>query len=168
MNANVLIILIVSALCLYGVKSLKELYDAGMLLHKLEQASKIALRISLMGIVVVGLVCVAILTFPLFRQFGFAILSPQFIEFIRILLEIFLETRSVYSALFLFAGISLFMVEASLIFSIFGLFVTKRITLPCVTKAHLVEYIIAQKEKVKEWFFDKDEKIFLHFANLRI
>lgn len=168
MNATAIIILIVSAICLYGIKSLKEFYNTGVLLRKLEQASKIALRISLTGIVVVGLVCVAILTFPLFRQFGFAILSPQFIEFIRILLEIFLETRSVYSALFMFASVSLLMVELSLIFSIFGLFVTKRITIPCLTKAGLLEYIIVQKEKIKKWFLGKNEKRFLHFANLRI
>ena len=168
MQIYVIITLILVACFLYSVKFFKESYDAGKLLVAIEKAAKKALRISFLGGIVAGLSCLALSMFPLFRAFGFDMLSVRFVNFIRWLLQTCFATRSVHSALQIFAGIVLIMVELCLIFSFFGFMITKRPIELRFTDLHSVEYVEEKKVYVERPLPRAFGKIFLHFANLRI
>ena len=161
-------ILILCALALYGIKHLQDLYRRGILLEKIEKATKRALRFALMGIVAVGLACLALSAFPLVSEIGFAVLPTSLIDLMRMLLEVLFDTNSVHASLQLFAGIALLAVECSLLFSIVGLFVIKERIIPqsldCTRSDKGTETRWNTEWKTPRAF----RKMFLNFANLRI
>ena len=168
MKFSVFLILILCVFGLYGVKHLCELYENGTLKEKVEKAARKALRFTLRGIAFVGLAWLALYMFPVVRRIGFSVFSASAVESIRLLMEVVLDTRSVYAAIQIFASATLFVVELSLVFSIFGFFVTKTPVIP-----HILEYSRLEKapeeERCTEVAIPRTfRKIFLNFANLRI
>ena len=161
-------ILILCALGLYGIKHVQDLYRRGILLEKIEKAARRALRFALKGIAAVGLAYLALSAFPLVSEIGFAMLPADFIDASRLLLQALFETNSVYAAIQIFAGVALFAVELSLLFSIVGLFAMKERVLPqeldCVRRDEGKEAQWNTEVKIPRAF----RKIFLNFANLRI
>lgn len=168
MQLYVIITLILVAGFLYSVKVFKKSYDAGNLLVAVERAAKKALRISFLGGIVAGLSCLALSMFPIFRELGFDILSVHFVNLIRWLLQTCFATSSVYSALQIFVGVVLIIVEFCLLFSLFGFVITKRPIELRFTDLRSVEYIEEKKVYVERSLPRAFGKIFLHFANLRI
>lgn len=168
MHFTAIYILILCALGMYTIKHFQDLYRRGILLEKVEKASRRALRFALKGIAAVGLAWLALSAFPLVSEIGFAMLPTDFIDAVRLLLQAVFETNSLYAAIQLFAGVALFAVEFSLLFSIVGLFAMKERVIPQMLDC-------ARKDEGKETQWNTEwkiprasRKIFLNFANLRI
>ena len=137
-------------------------------MEEIEKAARKALCFALKGIVAVGLACLALSAFPLVSEIGFLMLPADFIDSVRLLLQAVFETHSVYAALQIFAGVALFAVEFSLLFSIIGLFVIKECVIP-----QLLNYTRRHGGAEARWNAEVKiprafRKIFLNFANLRI
>ena len=168
MHFTAIYILILCALGLYGLKHVQDLYRRGILLEKIEKASKRALRFALKGIAAIGLAWLALSAFPFVRGIGFAVLPAHLIDSVRLLLQAVFETNSVYAAIQIFAGVALVAVEFSLLFSIFGFFVSKERVIPqmlnCTRRDGVKEAQWNAEVKIPRAF----RKIFLNFANLRI
>ena len=168
MHLTAIYILILCALSLYGIKHVQDLYRKGILLEKIEKAARRALRFALKGIAAVGLAWLALSAFPVVSDIGFAMLPTDVIDSVRLLLQAVFETNSVYAAIQIFAGIALFAVEFSLLFSIIGLFVIKECVIP-----QLLNYTRRHGGAEARWNAEVKiprafRKIFLNFANLRI
>ena len=118
MNVSVLIILIISAFVLYGVKTLNESHQNGSLKDKLEKAAHKALLITIKGVVAIGFIWLALSFFPIVRGVGFTFFSTSMIHSVRIILDVIFDTRSVYVALEMLVSLTLVLVEIAFIFSI--------------------------------------------------
>lgn len=168
MHLTAIYILILCALSLYGIKYVQDLYHRGILLEKIEKATKKALRFALNGIAAIGLAWLALSAFPVVSEIGFTMLPADLIDAVRLLLQAVFETNSVYAAIQIFASVALFAVEFSLLFSIFGLFVSKEPVIP-----QLLDQTRRETSKEARWNAEVKiprafRKIFLNFANLRI
>ncbi len=168
MRLFILSILIGALFGLYSVKCVRESHDANTLGKTLKTAVKKALYVTLIGIVVVGLACLALYFFPLVRLFGFSIFPEAMIDKMRLVLDIFFDTQSVYAAIEILLSIALAATEVSLIFSILGFFAIKTFGLPCIARWLRGEETTEYNKFVETVLSHTPKKLFLNFAHLRI
>ena len=168
MNNLIFFILILCALGLYCGKALNQWKGSKSWKMKLEAAAKKALHFTFLGVVSIGLALFVLFAFPFISRIGYAVLSAKTVDMIRSIIDVVFNTRSVYVAIQILAGIMLAAVEFSLIFSVLGFCVAKGLVF-----LHILEYDRMQKVPEYEPYTEVSiprtfRKIFLNFANLRI
>ena len=120
------------------------------------------------GGVAVGFILLALILFPFVRMVGYAVCPVEMIEGAHWLLDLLFETESVYLSLQIVASIAIFVTEFSLLFSVLGLFITKK---PIFFFSNQEEKegespVIERNQAVSVSF--PSQKLFLNFAHLRI
>ena len=124
MDFLILAILILGVLALHPVKGNKA-RQSGRACKSVENAAKKTLSLILKGLVMIGLLALAISQFGLVRRIGFAVIPPAWIKLIRMLLSAVFNTSSVYVAVQTMISILWLTVSICLIFSFVGIVATK-------------------------------------------
>ncbi len=168
MNPLIIFIFIICAFGLHSVKRVGEAYRNHTLKGALEKAVRKALYVTLVGIGVVGLACVALCLFPLVRIVGFSVLPGATVDFIRSLMDVVFDTKSVFVAIKLLASVVLIATEFSLIFTLLGFLLVKTLSLPCFMEWLHCEGDVSKCARMEFKAFFAPRKLFLSFANLKI
>ncbi len=133
----------------------------------LENGVKRALKLFLIGMLILGLFILAVSQLGFLKKVGFSLLSKEKIQAVRNLMDIVLGTKSVSVAFGIITTWTLLIIEISLIFFFIGTVAVGRFFLPFIKKEELASMVNAECEKEQKIPFIT-RKIFFNFANLKI
>lgn len=168
MKFSVFISILICAIGLYLIKHIAYLYTSGKLYETLKRAIKKALRLTLIGTAVLGLIFFALSNFALVRTIGFSLFTTDTIDSLRLLLDFLFETDSFQISLQILGSVTICFVQFSLLFSILGSFATKYLV-----RTQVFDYEIIDQNLTTKKVFANDtpsvaQKLFLRLGNLRI